>query len=52
MAAREMSYNSMKIRNRLASAVEDAGIADETENFNIPAFLRRKGSEGLGRRRG
>jgi Ca-activated chloride channel family protein len=51
MAAKEMSYNSMRMRSRLVSAREDMSVADETDNVEVPAFLRRKSSEGTGRRR-
>jgi Ca-activated chloride channel family protein len=50
MAAKEMMFNTVKMSRRLASSVEVQYSIDETESTEVPAFLRRKGSEGSGRR--
>ena len=51
MASKEMSYNSMKMRSRLVAAHEDIQVADETDSVDKAAYLRRKSSEGVGRRK-
>lgn len=51
MASKEMMFSSIKMSRRLASAEETHFSIDETESVDVPAFLRRKGSEGSGRRR-
>jgi len=50
MAAKEMMFNTVKMSRRLASSVEVQYSIDETESTEVPAFLRRKSSEGSGRR--
>jgi Ca-activated chloride channel family protein len=50
MAAKEMRYSSMKMSSRLASVEEVRYCMSETDSSEVPAFLRRKASEGTGRR--
>jgi hypothetical protein len=47
---KEMQYASYRTSRRLACKDESAYEASETESFNMPAFLRRKPSEGQGRK--
>jgi len=49
MAQKEMLYSSGKIRFRLAQKSEAHSVTDETASLEVPAFLRRKTSEGRGR---
>ena len=49
MAQKEMLYSSGKMRSRLVAKFESSEVADETASYEIPAFLRRKASEGTGR---
>jgi Ca-activated chloride channel family protein len=49
MMIKEVSYSSMRMSRRLASRSEVMFSADETES-EMPAFLRKKESEGRGRR--
>jgi Ca-activated chloride channel family protein len=51
MAAKEIHYNQRRMSTRLAAVQEAVYSGDETNAENIPAFLRRKGSEGTGRRK-
>lgn len=51
LAAKEMIYSSHRSAGRLAQKVERPYLASETDRADIPAFLRRKGSEGEGRKR-
>lgn len=51
MAAKEMRYSGMKMSSRLASSEEARYLVSETESNELPAFLRRKASEGTGRRK-
>ena len=50
MAQKELSYSRMKMSSRLSSAEMAQYSADETSRTDIPAFLRRKSSEGKGRK--
>ena len=52
MAAEEMLFASRKMVSRLSSDDEALQVADETASYTKAAFLRRKVSEGTGRRRG
>lgn len=47
---KEMQYSSLRASRRLASKVESAYQASETDSAELPAFLRRKSSEGRGRK--
>ena len=49
MMMKEASFSSMKMSGRLASKSETLYMGDETESF-MPAFLRKKESEGRGRK--
>jgi Ca-activated chloride channel family protein len=49
MMMKEASFSSMKMSSRLASKSETLYMGDETESF-MPAFLRKKESEGRGRK--
>jgi len=49
MAQKEMLYSSGKMLSRLVAKFESGEVADETVSYEIPAFLRRKASEGTGR---
>ena len=51
MASKEMLFSSRKMGRRLNASVESYAVADETESTEIPAYLRRKGEEGTGRKR-
>ncbi|GEM_PF-2279169 len=51
MALKEMLYSSGKMRWRLVVKFECSEVADETASYDVPAFLRRKASEGAGRKR-
>jgi hypothetical protein len=51
MAAKELRYSSRKLASRLAATHESAYSASETDSLSIPAYLRRKGEEGKGRRK-
>lgn len=50
MAAKEMRYASGRTAYRLVAKSEGAYLASETDSDAIPAYLRRKGSEGQGRK--
>lgn len=50
MMMKEVHYSAMKMSSRLASKQEMAYCMDETES-EMPAFLRKKESEGRGRAR-
>jgi Ca-activated chloride channel homolog len=47
----EMDYSMYRTTRRLAAKSESAYVASETQNDAVPAFLRRKSSEGQGRKR-
>ena len=49
MASKELRYSSAKMSSRLASQGDIRFSVDETNSTNVPAYLRRKGSEGSGR---
>ena len=49
MMMKEASFSSMKMSGRLASKSETLYMGDETDSF-MPAFLRKKESEGRGRK--
>jgi chromatin segregation and condensation protein Rec8/ScpA/Scc1 (kleisin family) len=49
MMIKEVSYSSMRMSKSLASRSEVIFCMDETES-NMPAFLRKKETEGRGRR--
>jgi Ca-activated chloride channel family protein len=51
MAAKEIRYSGKKMSSRLASVEEARYCMSETDNSEVPAFLRRKASEGTGRRK-
>ena len=46
---KEVSFSAYRMSNRLVSKQEMSYMADETES-NMPSFLRKKESEGRGRR--
>ncbi len=50
MASKELRYNRVKMSSRLSSSENVAFCADETDRHDVPAFLRRKSSEGTGRK--
>jgi len=49
MMIKEVSYSSMRMSKSLASRSEVMFSEDETES-NMPSFLRKKETEGRGRR--
>ena len=49
MMAKEVTFMYRKMNSRNVAASEGLYVADETES-NLPAFLRKKASEGRGRR--
>ena len=49
MMIKEVSFSAQRMSNRLASKQEMSYMADETESI-MPSFLRKKESEGRGRR--
>jgi hypothetical protein len=49
MMSKEVQYSAYRMSSRLASKCEAAFCMDET-NLEIPSFLRKKESEGKGRR--
>ncbi len=51
MAVKEIHYNQRRLSTRLAAVQEAQYSGDETNAQDIPAFLRRKESEGTGRRK-
>lgn len=51
LAAKELRYSMRKMSSRLSSIDEGRYRASETESASVPAYLRRKASEGTGRRR-
>lgn len=51
MAAKEFKYSQMKSSRRLTSQSEALYSGSETAREDIPLFLRRKDSEGQGRKR-
>jgi Ca-activated chloride channel family protein len=50
MAVKEMRYASGRSSGRLVAKSETLYMASETDNDAIPAYLRRKASEGQGRK--
>ena len=50
MAQKELRYSRVKMSSRLSSDEVVSYAADETDRGDIPAFLRRKSSEGKGRK--
>jgi Ca-activated chloride channel family protein len=50
LAQKELRYNQVKMSSRLSSDDVLLYAADETDRGDIPAFLRRKSSEGKGRK--
>ena len=50
MSSKEMVFSSRKMRSRLVSAEASFSGADDTHDIETPAFLRRKASEGTGRK--
>jgi Ca-activated chloride channel family protein len=50
LSMKEMQYSMHRTSRRLVSKTEAAYCASETESFEVPAFLRRKPSEGQGRK--
>jgi hypothetical protein len=49
MMIKEVSFSAQRMSTRLASKQEMSYMADETESI-MPSFLRKKESEGRGRR--
>ena len=49
MAAKELRYASKKLASRLARVQEASYCMSETDNAELPAYVRRKPSEGTGR---
>jgi Ca-activated chloride channel homolog len=49
-SVKEMQYSSYRTSRRLVSKSEVAYMGSETQSDDMPAFLRRKSSEGQGRR--
>ncbi|MDB5871543.1 MAG: hypothetical protein JWQ07_985 [Ramlibacter sp.] len=50
MASKEMHYSSDRLYTRVVASAEAAYGGDETNAKEVPAFLRRKASEGKGRK--
>lgn len=50
VSLKEMRYSMLRTSQRLVAKSEAEYIASETESVDIPAFLRRKVSEGRGRK--
>jgi Ca-activated chloride channel homolog len=50
MAAKELRYKSTKLYTRVVGINEAAYAGDETDAADVPKFLRRKSSEGKGRK--
>lgn len=50
MAQKELRYSRVKMSSRLSSDEVLQYSADETDRTDIPSFLRRKSSEGKGRK--
>ena len=49
MMIKEVSFSAYRMSNRFVSKQEKSYMADETESI-MPSFLRKKESEGRGRR--
>jgi len=49
-SVKEMQYSMYRTSRRLVAKTEAAYQASETESTEVPAFLRRKSSEGQGRK--
>lgn len=52
MAMKEMKFSMYRTANRLVAKSEAAYVGSETDSADVPAFLRRKASEGQGRKPG
>jgi Ca-activated chloride channel family protein len=50
LSMKEMQYSSYRTSRRLAVKAEEAYQGSETQSSEVPAFLRRKMSEGQGRK--
>ena len=50
MAQKELRYSRVKMSSRLSSDEAVVSYADETDQTDLPAFLRKNGSEGTGRK--
>jgi len=51
--AKEVYYSMSRMSHRLVSSAEDMQFSqDETESLTVPAFLRKKVSEGGGKKHG
>lgn len=50
LMGKEMAFSSARFYKRLAGIQEDQFAGDETQSTDMPAFLRKKISEGRGRR--
>jgi Ca-activated chloride channel family protein len=51
MSVKEMRYSMYRTAQRLSSKDEAQYGGSETDSFEVPAFLRRKASEGEGRKK-
>lgn len=51
MWTKEVRYSMANVSRRLAAVSEAQYLGSETDSFSVPAFLRRKASEGQGRKR-
>jgi hypothetical protein len=51
MAQKELAYTVRHLQDRMVSQLETPFEGDETLRTDIPAYLRKKSSEGRGRRR-
>ena len=50
MAQKELLYSRVKMSSRSSSDEVVARYSDETQRGDVPAYLRRKSSEGTGRK--
>ena len=50
MAQKELRYTRVKMSSRLSSDAAVVSYADETDRSDLPAFPRKNGSEGAGRK--
>lgn len=51
LSAKEVRYSMAHVSRRLAAVSEPQYAGSETDSFAVPSFLRRKSSEGKGRKR-
>jgi Ca-activated chloride channel homolog len=51
LAQKELAYSSRSLESRMVAKFEGDFVADETMRTDIPAYLRKKSTEGRGRRR-